>query len=302
MRPTIGGSLARRRAASSSGWPCDRDHRPRQLEQRQRAAADLGDALDDLANALGEPIGAGAEGGVVGGEHLQHGDVPVAAVEAERGLERGERQLVEPQRAGERVLLGSLDRGARADHHAGLRAAEQFVSGETHERGAGPDRAPHRAARRRALRCPRRGCPSRRRRSPARRARTAPRSRPPARSRAGGSSTGGRGGWRRCARLVRWRSPRGGCDWWCRPRAAWRRPGPPRRGSRKPPPISTSWPRETTISLPGPASAAAASRTAAAPLLTASAASAPVSSVRRCSTWAWREPRVPVSASHSRLE
>ena len=48
-------------------------------------------------------------------------------------------------------------------------------------------------------------------------------------------------------------------------------------GMRKPSPISTSWPRETTISRP-PASAASASTSAAAPLLTQIAASAPVSS------------------------
>ena len=53
---------------------------------------------------------------------------------------------------------------------------------------------------------------------------------------------------------------------------------------------------------PRPASAAAASSTAAAQLLTASAASAPVSSHSSASTWAWREPRSPVARSSSRFE
>ena len=69
---------------------------------------------------------------------------------------------------------------------------------------------------------------------------------------------------------------------------------------RKPPPISMSCPRETTVSRP-PASAAQASSTAAAQLLTAIAACAPVSSRSSASTWAWREPRSPLARSSSRL-
>ena len=188
---------------------------------------------------------------------------------------------------------GGVDRGARADHHAGLRAAEQLVAGETHERGAGPRPSAAPAARRRALRGPRRGCPSRRRRSPARRARTAPRSRPPARSRAGGSSTGARGGWRRCARSVRGvvgtARAVGGADLDAAGAGLARR----RRGCGSRPRSRRAGRARPRSPCPGPASAAAASRTAAAQLLTASAASAPVSSVRRRSTWAWREPRVP---------
>ncbi len=143
MRPTIGGSLARRRAASSSGWPCTATTGPGSSSSGSAPPPTLATPSTTSPMPSCEPLGPGAEGGVVGGEHLEHGDVSVAVVEAQRGLERGERELVEPQRAGERVLLGGVDRGARADHHAGLRAAEQFVPGETHERGAGPDRAPH---------------------------------------------------------------------------------------------------------------------------------------------------------------
>ena len=63
-------------------------------------------------------------------------------------------------------------------------------------------------------------------------------------------------------------------------------------GMRNDPPISTSWPREITTSRPR-ASAASASSTAAALLLTAIAASAPVSSRTSGSTCAWRLPRSP---------
>ncbi len=55
----------------------------------------------------------------------------------------------------------------------------------------------------------------------------------------------------------------------------------------------SSWPRETIVSRPA-ASAAHASSTAAAQLLTAIAASAPVSSRSSSSTWSWREPRSPL--------
>ena len=70
---------------------------------------------------------------------------------------------------------------------------------------------------------------------------------------------------------------RRGCGWWCRPRPGGRRSAARISGMRKPSPISTSWPRETTTSRPR-ANAASTSTSAAALLLTASAASAPVSS------------------------
>ena len=86
--------------------------------------------------------------GLVRGQHRQHRDLgPRAlglAVERERRLERGERELVEPQRAGERMRAGGGDRLRAADQHARLRPAEQLVAGEADERGAGRDRAAHR--------------------------------------------------------------------------------------------------------------------------------------------------------------
>ena len=62
------------------------------------------------------------------------------AVELERRLERGQRQLVDPHRAGERVAPDALDRVGRADDHAGLRAAEQLVAREADHGRAGLDR------------------------------------------------------------------------------------------------------------------------------------------------------------------
>ena len=63
-------------------------------------------------------------------------------------------------------------------------------------------------------------------------------------------------------------------------------------GMRKPPPISTSWPREMIASRPWP-SADRISSTAAALLLVTSASSAPVSRRSRSVTSLWREPRSP---------
>ena len=63
-------------------------------------------------------------------------------------------------------------------------------------------------------------------------------------------------------------------------------------GTRKPPPISTSSPRETITSRPA-ASAASDSSVAAALLLTTTAASAPVRRQSSRSAWTSRRPRVP---------
>src|SRR5256885_1925462 len=68
-------------------------------------------------------------------------------------------------------------------------------------------------------------------------------------------------------------------------------------GTRNPPPISTSCPREMMTSRPM-ATVLSARSTAAALLLVTSAASAPVNSRNRVATWVWREPRSPVSKSY----
>jgi hypothetical protein len=70
-------------------------------------------------------------------------------------------------------------------------------------------------------------------------------------------------------------------------------------GTRNAPPISMSWPRETTTGRP---SAATASSTAPAQLLTAIAASAPVTSRSTPSTCSWRDPRDPSPSDSSRFE
>ena len=84
----------------------------------------------------------------VGVEHRQHGDLaPRAlglAVEPQRRLERREAQLVEPQRARQRVARGGGDRLGAPDHQAGLRPAEQLVAREADERGARGHGAAHR--------------------------------------------------------------------------------------------------------------------------------------------------------------
>ena len=72
-------------------------------------------------------------------------------------------------------------------------------------------------------------------------------------------------------------------------------------GSRNEPPISISSPRDTIVSLPS-ASAFSASTSAPALLLTASAASAPVSRSSQPEMWSSRSPRRPVSTSYSRVE
>ena len=58
-------------------------------------------------------------------------------VERERSLERGERELVGPQRALERVAPQPLDQIRAADDDPGLRPAEQLVAREADEVRAG---------------------------------------------------------------------------------------------------------------------------------------------------------------------
>ena len=72
-------------------------------------------------------------------------------------------------------------------------------------------------------------------------------------------------------------------------------------GMRNDPPISTSSPRDTMASRPA-ANSESTIMTAAALLLTARAASAPVSAQTSCSQCAWRLPRSMASTSYSSVE
>ena len=162
----------------------------------------------------------------------------------------------------------------RADHQAALRAAQQLVGAEAHDRRAGAHRAAHRGLLGQQLDVvgehARADVVDDRHAEPAQRldldllgeAERAEVRRVRAQDR------------RRCARPAPRRSRPAACGCVV-PTSTRRAPAcPTTSGMRKPPPISMSCPRETTTSRPGPASAAAASSTAAAQLLTASAACA----------------------------
>ena len=110
MRPMTGGSAARRRAASSSGGaPPTATAGPGSSSSGSAPPPTFADGLHDLAaDRRREPLRPGAQRGLVRREHGQDRDLAAGAlgvaVELERGLERGEAQLVEPQRPRERVL------------------------------------------------------------------------------------------------------------------------------------------------------------------------------------------------------
>ncbi len=111
------------------------------LRQRERAAADARDGLLHLAaDCRGQTLGPRANG--VGGlfEHPQHGDLAARAVgvevERQRAFERGERELVGPQRPLEGVAPQPLHELRPADDDARLRPAQQLVAGEADEAGA----------------------------------------------------------------------------------------------------------------------------------------------------------------------
>ena len=190
-RATIGGSpAAQPRAAVPERHRAGfhRDDRALELEQRQRAAARASRRPHDPHGAARRRIrgDAGADPHrtleqllLAGGEHLQdrhvRGRAARIAVQAQRRLERRERELVDPHRARQRMSSHALDSRGRADDDAGLRPAEQLVGREAHDVGAGGD----------AVRAP-----------PARRASSAP-------SRAGHARQDSR------ARVVDHREPRG---------------------------------------------------------------------------------------------
>ena len=60
-------------------------------------------------------------------------------MQAQRRLQRRQRELVDPHRARERMSSHALDRGGLANGDAGLRPAEQLVAREAHDVGAGGD-------------------------------------------------------------------------------------------------------------------------------------------------------------------
>ena len=227
-------------------------------------------------------------GGVLA-EHPQHGHLaqrPLGVeVEQQRSLERGEAELVDAQRAVQRMPAQALDQVGAADDDSGLRAAEQLVAAEADEVGAGGERVP----RRRLVGEVARARPSRDRRAAARRALAQRRRAPPAVGRSVKPTTRKFDWWtRRSSAVV-------GPDRSARSRRTRVRfvvptstsVAPERAstsGIRKPSPISISSPRETSTSRPS-ASAASASSSAAALLLTTIAASAPVSRRRTAATW-----------------
>ena len=58
------------------------------------------------------------------------------AVQMQCRFQRGEADLVQPQRAFERVAVDRLDQFTATDDETGLRSAEQLVAGEGHQTGA----------------------------------------------------------------------------------------------------------------------------------------------------------------------
>ena len=173
---------------------------------------------------------------------------PATAIGAQRSLERGQRHLVDAQGAGHGVAAQLLDDRLFAKDNAGLRPAQQLVAAEGDRDRRRTARFPARSVRRQdrrvscraACRCPGRRSAARRARGPA----------PPVRPSAGMVT---KPSWRKlllwtrmmaavsavmaCTKSRRWvrlvvptstsRAP------------LWRRTS----GMRKPPPISTSWPR-----------------------------------------------------------
>ena len=101
-------------------------------------------ALDGDAEAGGdqrrEAGGLGGDLRLGAGEQAQRrqalGEAVGVAVEPQRRLERGDADLVEAQRALQRVAVDRGDEVGAADDEAGLRAAEQLVAGEGDEVGA----------------------------------------------------------------------------------------------------------------------------------------------------------------------
>ena len=308
MRPTTGGSPARRRAASASGRPGDRDDRAGELEQRQRAAADLADDGEDLLRPRRCPRRAGARGR------------PSAASSAVSIASTGSSARARPGRGRARASprarraracraaargpaggRGGGDRVRAADEHARLRTAEQLVAREADERGAGRHRAAHGrllGERREVV-------------GEGARADVVDHRRP------------------ELAQLLdrdlltnpSWRK----FDGWARRIAPGRRPdrarvvGPARAvrradldepgaglrddvGDPEPAADLDQLPARDDDLAPRPGERRGREKHRGGAVVDRHAASAPDSSVRRAATWSCREPRAPVSTSHSRFE
>ena len=116
-----------------------------QRQRRQRAASDAGLRRRDLAADARRAAARRARGRAPAARApsaapaSRRGAPRRVAVQAQRRLQRGEGQLVDAQRAGQRVAAAALDRLARADEEPGLRAAEQLVAAEAGQRRAGRD-------------------------------------------------------------------------------------------------------------------------------------------------------------------
>lgn len=115
-------------------------------------AADLGAPfaegdLDGERSQAGEDGFAPAVEGFEGNAHeVEHGDCfrswriaggAGAQVSFDRGLQRGEHELVAAERTEERILLQGADAFGLAHDETGLRTPEQFVAAEAHQIGAG---------------------------------------------------------------------------------------------------------------------------------------------------------------------
>ena len=119
-----------------------RDREGGQIVQRERAAAHPGDALDDrAAGPLRKPLRSGAhdlERLRGGAQHRQLGaGANRIAVDVEGGLERRQAQLVDAQRATERMAPDALERRDAARDDAGLGSAQELVAREADGIGAG---------------------------------------------------------------------------------------------------------------------------------------------------------------------
>ena len=211
-------------------------------------------------SAGGKPLGGGADLGFRAGQQAQRrqpvGQPIGIQIQPQHRLQRRQPRLVQPQRPLHRVGVDAADQISATDDQSGLRPAEQLVAGKASPgrrrrraipaasaRAAGPS-APGRPG----CRCPGPRSAAGRRRG---------RCRPASAVGDGGGEAGDRVvrlDARASARRSPGRSPTGsragGCGWWCRPRAGWRRTRAMMSGMRKAPPISISSPRETGTCLP----------------------------------------------------